>query len=95
MIHRSSATRKKDEKEHEEVSQKRKGKNNVRKRHNGASCSLEVWEHAKNKQGRPQIEQVQEEYSRLENAGQEVLDELWKEVAFEMENGILNKCEMR
>ena len=58
-------------------------------KHKRASCRLEVLAVCKNKTGRPPIEQIQEEHS--ENAGQEEVDELWKELALEMENEILNE----
>ena len=52
-------------------------------KHKRASCRLEVLAVCKNKTGRQPIEQIQEEQS--ENAGQEAVDELWKELALDME----------
>ena len=46
----------------------------------------------KNKQIRPEKERIREQENlRWKNAGQEEVDELWKESAIEMENAILNK----
>ena len=47
----------------------------------------------KRQQGRLEIEQrTEEEYQRWTSAGQEDVDELWKELAFEMESEVLYTC---
>ena len=86
----------------DEVSQKRTGHTEVKERecdreesvkrnkHNRPSCCLERWRYKKtNRVDRKMNKLKKKNTLDGQNTGQE--DELWKELAFEMENEILNK----